>query len=315
MTNQYSRIIRALQAETWALQPEKLEALCEIVALRVAGGRFTAEEIEARTGSASRAAQPSQPTGAVGVLPIRGVISHRAGMVGNVSEPRGANVESLTKDFRTLLDDRMVEAIVLDVDSPGGSVAGIEELASEIYRARGSKPIIASVNALAASGAYWLASAADEIVVTPSGQVGSIGVYTVHHDYSAAMEAEGVKATIVRAGKYKIEANPYEPLNEEAQGAMQASVDAYYRMFVDAVARHRGVKPEAVRNGYGEGRTVVAAEAVRVGLADRVGTFDSVLSGLGVSSSPATAPRTEISEPGSIQARQREMEILRLRAR
>ncbi|MCC7371633.1 MAG: S49 family peptidase, partial [Chloroflexi bacterium] len=124
-----------------------------------------------------------------------------------------------------------------------------------------------------ASAAYWIASSADEIVVTPSGEVGSIGVFTAHEDISAALEAEGVTVTLISAGKYKTEGNPFEPLSEEARGAIQARVDDYYSMFVRAVARGRGVKPADVRGGFGQGRVVGADEAVRLGMADRVGTM------------------------------------------
>ena len=147
-------------------------------------------------------------------------------------------------------------------------------------------------NTLAASAAYWLASAADEMVVTPSGSVGSIGIVAMHEDVSKALEAEGVKVSIVSAGKYKTEGNPYQPLSVEGRAYLQSQVDQFGGMFVDGVARGRKVSSSQVRNGFGEGRMVLAAGAVRAGMADRVATFDETLARFGARQGPLPAART-----------------------
>jgi signal peptide peptidase SppA len=188
-----------------------------------------------------------------------------------------------------------VGTILLDIDSPGGSVAGLAEVAAEILAARDSRKVIAVADSLAASAAYWLGSQASEFIVTPSGQVGSIGIITTHEDVSGMMESAGVKITAITAGKYKGEGSPFAPLNEEAIAALQKRVDDYYGMFVNAVAKGRNVTAEAVRSGFGEGRVVGAKEAVKLGMADRVATIDNVLSKLGV----ATNTRAE-SEPAIV---------------
>ncbi|NJN53292.1 MAG: S49 family peptidase [Anaerolineae bacterium] len=191
-----------------------------------------------------------------------------------MSEMSGAvSVQKFTAQFRAALRDPDIASIVIDVDSPGGQVGGVEELAAEIFDARGQKPITAVVNTLAASAAYWIASAADEIVISPSGQAGSIGVFLIHEDMSAALAAAGETVTLISAGKYKVEGNPFEPLTEEARGAMQEMVNEYYGMFTKAVARNRGVKVADVRNGFGEGRVVGAGQAVALGMADLRGHF------------------------------------------
>ncbi len=133
----------------------------------------------------------------------------------------GTSVQGVARQFRAAMADPDIGRVILDVDSPGGQVGGVEELAREIYQARGQKPVTAIANGLAASAAYWIATAADEFVVTPSGQVGSIGVFGMHQDVSAALEKDGVKVTMVSAGKYKTEGNPFEPLTDEARAAMQ----------------------------------------------------------------------------------------------
>ena len=127
------------------------------------------------------------------------------------------------------------------LDSPGGSVYGVSELADEIMNARAQKPVIAIANSLAASAAYWIGCSASELYVTPGGEVGSIGVWQAHFDYSQALAAEGVTPTLISAGKYKVEGNPYAPLGEDALGFMQSRVDDYYAVFTKSVARGRGV--------------------------------------------------------------------------
>jgi ClpP class serine protease len=128
-----------------------------------------------------------------------------------------------------------------------------------------------------ASAAYYIGSAADEVVVTPGGEVGSIGVFMAHQDLSAALEQEGVKITLISAGKFKTEANPFESLSDEAKAALQKTVNVYYESFVNAVAKGRDAKASEVRNGYGQGRMVTAKEAVLLGMADRIETLDETI--------------------------------------
>lgn len=212
------------------------------------------------------------------MLPLIGTIVQRADMFTDVSG--AASVQRFTEKFRAALADPQVGSIVIDVDSPGGQVSGVEELSAEIFNARGQKRIVAVANSLAASAAYWIATAADEVVVTPSGEVGSIGVFAVHEDISGMLEQAGVKVNLVSAGKYKTEANPFEPLGEEARASIQGRVDEYYDQFVSAVARNRGVKRSDVRGGFGEGRVVGAKQAVSLGMADRVATLDETINKL-----------------------------------
>ncbi|WP_296741423.1 S49 family peptidase [Mesorhizobium sp.] len=267
------------------MQAEKLQAIVDLLAMQAAGGKLSAEEIEARI-SKQTEQQVARSEGAVAILPMRGVIANRMPLMGNVSGGGGANAEQLGAQLQAMLADSAIKAIVLDVDSPGGSVAGTSELSSMIFNARGRKPIVAQVNANAASAAYWIASAADEIVVTPSGQVGSIGVFGVHDDISKALATQGVTRSLISAGKFKVEGNPFEPLGDDARAAMQQRVDSAYDTFVRDVARNRGVSLTAVRDGFGQGRMVDAAPAVAEGMADKVGTMQETLSRFGVSLYP-----------------------------
>lgn len=274
----YPHIIAAIRDTPWAIVPAKLADIMAVVALRAAGVTLTAEEMQERIGAAAQ--RPKlRSNGDIAVLPLVGTISHRMGMLSQSSG--GTSVEAFTREFRALVNDPSVAAIVLDVDSPGGSVSGIDELSSEIHRARGIKPISAVANSMAASAAYWIATAADEVVITPSGEVGSVGVIAAHEDQSGLYEQMGVKVSLVTAGKYKAENNPFEPITDEGRAAIQARVDDSYAMFTKALARNRGVPLETVRSGFGQGRIVGAREAVKLGMADRIATLDDVVATVG----------------------------------
>lgn len=273
----YSHVVNYVARELWAIEPEKLTEIVSALAFRAAGGELTAEEIQARIGDRG---QPIVSQGRdVAVIPIRGTISHRGG--GMAESSGGTSAEGIERMLAQASADPNVGTILLDVDSPGGTVTGIKELAAKIYDVRGKgKRTVALVNGMAASAAYWLASQADEIVSIPSGVSGSIGVYLAHADLSAALEKEGVKMTLISAGKYKVDGGPFEPLSDEARATFQARVDEVYGWFVADVARGRGVDESEVRKGFGEGRAVGAKAALGFGLIDSIATVDATLSRL-----------------------------------
>lgn len=271
----YQHVAAAVFGKPWAIHRDTFDVIVEMVRFRAAGGELSADEIQERIGAASTRRGSQARAGAVAVLPLQGVIMQRAGMMAQTS---GAmSLESWMRDFRSLVADEEVGAIILDIDSPGGEVTGIPEAAAEIRAARDQKRIVAVANSMAASAAYWLGSQASEFLVTPSGSVGSIGVYLAHQDESAFWESEGVRTTYVSAGKYKVEGNPFEPLSDEARAYRQAMVDDYYGMFVADVAKGRGVTSAAVRGGMGEGRMVLAKGAKAEAMVDGIGTLDDAI--------------------------------------
>ena len=272
----YDRICEYVGDTVWAIHPPALVTIIDIIGERSAGYVPTDEEISERIGSQTRMRDQAPDESSVAVIDINGTIMPKADMIDNASSD-GTSIETLKTEFRAAMASEDVKSILLNIDSPGGAVDLVPEMASEIRAARGAKPIVALSNTFAASAAYWLASAADEIVVTPSGQVGSIGVYNAHQDKSQMQEKLGVKTTLVSAAKYKTEGNPFEPLSEEAQAEMQKRVNAYYEMFVGAVAKGRDVTPSTVKGEYGEGRMMMAPDAVAAGMADQIGTFDETL--------------------------------------
>lgn len=278
-----SRILDEFHSTPWAIIPSHLQTIAAVLHRWSAGMKLTEAEIINAVGSAPVEAQARRNAArsmrGVAVIPVYGPLAQR-GNVQDISGPGVTSTQRLAATFREALADSSADSIVFDIDSPGGAVSGISELAAEIREARGKKPIIAHANSLAASAAYYIASAADEIVVTPGGQVGSIGVFASHQDVSAALENEGVKITLISAGEHKVEANPYEPLTDEARATMQSMVDQYYDDFVSAVASGRGVTNADVLERYGQGRVFTAKDALGRGMVDRIESFDQTISRL-----------------------------------
>lgn len=273
----YANVRRFVSEHPWAVLPSTLDTVLEVLTLRAEGRMFTDEEIQARIGAAGPR-PTSRSVGSVAVLPLDGPIMPRANAMTQVSG--GTSAQAFGALFRRHIDSPDVSAIVIDITSPGGSVFGIEELAATIRNARGEKPIIAVASTLAASAAYWLAAQADELIVSPSSQVGSIGVLAMHQDTSAAEEREGVKTTYITTAKFKAEAAPGLPLSDEARASMESLAMGYHRTFVADVARGRGVSRAEVEEKFGQGRVVAAGPAVKAGMADAFGTLDQVIARL-----------------------------------
>lgn len=266
----------------WALMPERLQAMSGILT-RWSAGEPTRDETMFQVNTDrvlrdSRKQMAAASTGSgIAVLPLYGVVTQRGNMVDDISGPGSSSTQQFTSVLRQMLADDTVGQILIDIDSPGGSVYGVSELASEIIKARAQKPVIAVANSLAASAAYWIGCSASEFYVTPGGEVGSIGVWQAHFDYSKALEEDGVKPTLISSGKFKVEGNPYVPLDEQAQAFMQSRVDDYYNAFVEAVALGRGVSINDVKTGMGEGRVLGAEAALAQNMVDGIATFDDVL--------------------------------------
>ena len=282
----------------WALMPERLQAMSGILTRWSAGEPPNDETLfQVNTDRLIRdtrkqMAAASKGTG-IAVLPLYGVVTQRGNMVDDISGPGSTSTQQFTSILRQMLTDDTVGQILIDIDSPGASVYGVSELASEIVKARAQKPVIAVANSLAASAAYWIGCSASEFYVTPGGEVGSIGVWQAHFDYSKALEEEGVKPTLISAGKFKVEGNPYVPLDEQAQAFMQSRVDDYYNAFVEAVAVGRGVSISDVRDGMGEGRVLGADAALAMNMVDGISTFDEVLAKM-QSSIKTSVPRGQL---------------------
>jgi capsid assembly protease len=286
--HRYPALRRYVSETPWALLPSTLLMVREVLGRRLDGDRLSAEELaEITAASKSRSATPSQ--GAVAVLPLWGVLAPH--QVNDLSSGPTQALDSWGQLFDALVNDPSIGTIVLDVDSPGGSVDLVPETAAKVRAANARKEIVAVANTRAASAAYWIASQAGQLVVSPSGAVGSIGVYAAHQDISRQLDEDGVTMTLISAADHKTDGNPFEPLSDEARATIQANVDAYYGMFVSDVADGRGVDPGVVEKKFGQGKMMLAVDAVKVGMADGVGTLEQTLDRL-LAGKPATGRRS-----------------------
>jgi signal peptide peptidase SppA len=274
---------------TWAVAPDVLEALCSLDGLAATDELVSA--VQAFSGSRPRSQTPT--AAGVAVVPLVGLITPRLTLL-SMLFGGGGGLEQFRADLRQAVASPDVSSIVLNVDSPGGSVELLTETAAELRQARAVKPIVAAVSTLAASAGYWLASQASEVAVTPSGSVGSVGAYRIHVDQSGADAQEGIKPTIVSAGEYKVEQQPHAPLADSARAELQRSVDEHYGQFLADVAAGRGTTAAHVAEHYGKGRLLSARRAVEAGKADRVATIEQV-----VGSELASASATRADTPTS----------------
>lgn len=264
---------------------------------KVIAGMIAAYENDDPPQSAHKRLLPSVK-GAVAVMPVIGVMTQRGGGWWDTF-----STDKFGKEFDAAVADDSIGAIVLDIDSPGGSVYGCDELASKIFAAREQKTIVAVSNSLMASAAYYIGSAASQVIVSPTSLTGSIGVYRLHFDESKMLEMEGVNATFIFAGDNKVDGNPFEPLSDSAREEWQQSVDNYYAMFTGAVARGRGITTAKVNADFGQGRVFNAQEAVKIGMADKVGTLESVIAELTRSQKQPTRTRLQAQRVAVASAR------------
>ena len=205
-------------------------------------------------------------------IPVKGVLLHNFPFqVGSYA----TGYYYIQKALERGLADPEVKGIALVCDSPGGHVAGCFELVDRIYDARKYKPIAAFAHEHAYSAAYAIASGAKKITMSRTGGVGSIGVVTMHMDFSKMLDQEGIKVTFIFAGKHKVDGNAYEPLSDAAKERIQARIDETYGVFTSSVARNRGIEESAVRKT--EALTFGAGEAMDRKLADAVGPLDEAM--------------------------------------
>lgn len=290
-------------AHPWAMTPDAMRSYAAML-IRGYARRDGVQAME-DDDFAPRAAAPrsaSRPAGSIALIQVYGAIMQRASQFGPCDGGTGA--DQISSALSAAMADETVSQILMDFDTPGGSVFGISELGDQIRAARATKPIIGIANSLSASAGYWLMSQCSECYVTPGGQVGSIGVYSAHEDMSKALEAAGINITLISAGKYKVEGNPFAPIDDDALAFQQASIDAYYAAFTSAVAKGRGVPVDQVRTGMGEGRCFGAQQALSAQMVDGVMSFQDVVKKMQRTQSAQKSGRS------ALVAARREIEML-----
>jgi signal peptide peptidase SppA len=287
----------------WAILPDRLTQLQALYEQHAAGGRVDLEALRAASGKKME----NEPQGysvegdGVAVVPLRGVLAKRANLFHSISG--GASHELFARDVRAAAEDKRVRAILLEIESPGGTVDGTVMAAQAVQAVRGRKPIAALADSLMASAAYWVGSWADDLyAVDGVTSVGSIGVVATHIDQSRAEEARGIKVTEVVAGKYKRVHSPHQPLGEEGRAALQAHVDTIYAQFLESVAAARRVPVEQVVD-MAEGRIFVGRAAVDARLVDGIATRADLITELGTRARRLASPRVPMGRTALLPER------------
>ena len=267
--------LAAIVAEPLLIAPTHAQAMLE--ALRrepSAEGYDHGLDVAAVFGvSLSAPEKPFAFADGVAYIPVRGSLINRS----TSSYSWMTGYKGITQRVAAAVADPDVRAVVFDVDSYGGEAAGCFECAAEVRQMLrdSGKPSMAVVDSNAYSAGYALAIAADQVAVIPSGGAGSIGVVTMHVDFSKAMDDYGVKYTLIYSGAHKVDGNPYESLPDDVRASIQARVDGKREAFVAHVAAMRGMDPDKVRAT--EARSYDAAEALSLGLIDAVMTAPAAL--------------------------------------
>lgn len=265
------------------IHPAKLDAILAVLGPRIGwvGSETALQPIVLRS---SRPAPPASVP-AIAVIPIHGTLVRRT--LGLEADSGLTSYEAIAAALDNALASPDIAGILFDIDSPGGEAAGVFDLADRIGAARAVKPVWAVANEMAFSAAYALASGASKLWVMRMGGVGSIGVLAMHVDQSARDAREGFRYTTVFAGQHKDDLNPHKPITNEGLAFLQSEVERLYGMFVEIVAKHRGLDSGAVRDT--EAALYFGTDALDVGLADAVGTFDQALGAFAQTLAPRPA--------------------------
>ncbi|HET7552191.1 MAG TPA: S49 family peptidase [Gemmatimonadaceae bacterium] len=292
-------VLHAITTRHWAIMPDTLELITEI-ALRE---NRDPEAIAAELGRPLENTRAATARDRVATIPVVGPMFRYADRFTEISA--AVTYEELAADFNTALRDSSIDAIILAIDSPGGEVTGISELADLVRAGRGVKPIVALAADTAASAAYWLASAADEVVTTATGILGSIGVRASFVDTRKRDEAMGRSRIEIVSSQSPRKA--VDPATEEGRAQILVTLDALAEVFVQAVADNRGVTRDFVLEHFGQGDVLVGQAAVDAGLADRIGTLESLHAELSAGAARASLGGARLTAIGRRTAEENNM--------
>ncbi len=261
------------KGQGWAMLPEKFELVARLF------HRFQADDtaVKKLSGFADTSDEPPyyDVRDGVAIIPVSGPLTKKRTVWSFLFG--GSSYAEIARTVAYAADDPEIDGIVLDIDSPGGTVSGVEATGEVIHAARSQKPVVAFANGMMTSAAYWLGSAAHAVIAEKTAQVGSIGVLMVHYDWSVALANEGLKISYLTAGRYKAIGNPAEPLSREARDVFQAELDHVYGIFTSTVARNRDVSRERVIHDMADGRIFIGAQAADAGLVDDIGSLDTAI--------------------------------------
>ncbi len=252
------KIWNRLSGEPWAITESALQTILEIAARE----NESPQAVAAKLGRNLQNTYSVVEREGVAIIPVTGPLFRYANLFTAISG--ASSYELIARDFNVALENPQIKGIILDIDSPGGEVNGVSELSNMVYTARGKKPVMAYASGDAASGAYWIASAADEIVVSDTSALGSIGVVGMYRGKSGK-QGEGVEIVSSQSPHKRL-----DPQTDEGRARLQARIDSMADVFIGAIARNRDVAGEIVQTHYGGGDVMIGARAVQAGRQHRI---------------------------------------------
>jgi signal peptide peptidase SppA len=275
----------------WAIQPQKLSEIKSIYQAHFHGEKIDWNAMKAQFGMILGGEEEKyQVINGVAVIPVQGPLSKGSSLMSFLFG--GGSMRGIGENIKAALADTMVNTIILDVDSPGGTVDGSEELAELIYQSRGIKPIKAYTDGDMMSGAYWIASAADEIFISgDTTMVGSVGVVGTHVDQSEWEKSMGEKWTEITSGPYKRAVSYHKPLDEKGTQYMQEQIDYLARVFTETALIRNRKMDEKQAAAVSEARIYIGKQAIEAGLVDGVSSMTELI---GKYSNPQAAIRDKI---------------------
>jgi signal peptide peptidase SppA len=305
----------AKKAEILLIAPSHLEAAISLIETRRAnpmvlvqtkdakGGAMVAGDMYDRAMTQFEGLTAMRVENGFAIVPLRGTVTQDEPFSEYYGE---TNLAQFRANFAKAMADSSVHSIVMNVNSPGGYIAGVEATSNMVFESRGKgKKIYAYTGSMAASAAYWIASAADEIILeSETAQVGSIGVYLAAFDISALLAANGVKVTEITAGEFKAAGSPLHPMTDAEKAVLQEDVNFIYTRFVNTVARNRGKAVAEVLKSA-TGTTYFGTDALTRGLADSIKPMETLMTTPAANTNTGTQPiaATETEEYKAVKAR------------
>lgn len=293
-----TKLLEWVYSHKWVIRPEALEAIIEVLTTKKLdvkdieifhGKGFDEENSSISTILSQQGTRPDNTRltavrGSTAIINVIGVIIPRATFFSSLSG--GVSLSTLANDLKIMLDDAEIESIVFNVDSPGGEITGMSEFSDMVFAAQAKKKILTFVSGIAASGGYWIGSSASEILATEVSEAGSIGVVAGYTDTKKRDEKIGIERIEIvssQSPKKRPDAS-----SDSGRAQIQKIVDDLADIFISHVARNRGVDIKVVAEKYGQGNMIVAKEAIELGMIDRLGSLEGLITELNKSTNNST---------------------------
>jgi len=272
----YKNIINYITNCNWLATEESVNTILSIIEREINNEKADLDAIATKVGHKLENSYSVEVRDGIAIIPIKGTIFRYANLFTQISG--ASSLALIAKDLQVALDNEQIKAIILDIDSPGGEVNGISEFASMIFEARNIKPIYAYVGGSAASGAYWIASAAEKIIISETAILGSIGVVISIKDKRQLEEKSGIRTFELVSRQSPFKRN--DPATEEGREQILKTLDSFADIFISSISLFRNIPIEKIKNDFGQGGIVIGKDNIKKGMADEIKSFENLINNL-----------------------------------